>query len=322
MRRGTKVVFALSFAVASCAAPAPQTQIRSVGALPSSGDVAEGEAQLAIGNVALAMETFRKAIREQPTDVRALAGLALSYERMGRLDLSRKWLETALATAPDDPALLRNFADVLELQGNKDQAVAVRAEANVDAQLVAAATGRAMAKNAAPVVGTKAAASVTVVLPPPAPARLAFAPPVKAPVQLSAAIQNGPRLERLSLGEVALITSGKPLWATIDQHSDVKLAVQFIPLQGPPRLLNAARVEGLAARTRESLAGKGWRKIEIGDAPAVRERTLVLYPAQDRARAERLVAQLGVGTVQPSFAGRITVLLGRDIARSAARRSA
>jgi len=322
MRRGTKVIFALSFAVASCAAPAPQTKIRSVGALPSSGDVAEGEAQLAIGNVALAMETFRKAIREQPNDVRALAGLALSYERMGRVDLSRKWLETALATAPDDPSLLHDFADVLELEGNHDQAEAVRAEANVDAKLIAATTARALTKNAAPAPETKAASSVTVALPSPAPINATAAAPTKAPVQLSTIIQGGPRLERLSLGEVALVTSGRPLWAAIEQRPGEKLAVQFALLQGAPRLLNAARVEGLAARTRESLVNKGWRKIEIGDAPAVRQHTLVLYPTRDRAQAERLIAQLGVGTVQPSFAGRITVLLGRDIARSAVRRAA
>jgi hypothetical protein len=120
---------------------------------------------------------------------------------------------------------------------------------------------------------------------------------------------------------VALITSRQPIWATTNKGGrKQQLAIQFVPLQPGARLLNAARVEGLAARTREALLGKGWRKIEIGDAPAVRDRTLVLYPAQERARAERLVAQLGVGSVQPSFAARITVLLGRDIAKPPARR--
>jgi hypothetical protein len=322
MRTEGRFVFALFFTVASCAAPAPQTKIRSVGALPSSGDVAVGEAELGIGNVALAMETFRKAIRANPTDVRAMAGLALSYQRMGRLDLSRKWLETALATAPDSPQLLNDLADVLDQQGNRDQAAAVRAEANVNAKLIASATARAVAQNATHTVETKGSSSVTVALPAPAPADLA---PIvvknsDAPAEQPLANKNGPRLERLSLGEVALITTGRTVWTAMAQRPGEKVAVQFVPLQPPARLLNAARVEGLAARTREDLLGKGWKKIEIGNAPAVRERTLVLYPAQDRARAERLVAQLGVGSVQPSFAGRITVLLGRDIARSAARR--
>ena len=322
MRTGARVVVALSLTAASCAAPAPQTKIRSIGALPSSGDVAVGEAELGIGNVALAMETFRKVIRDNPTDVRALTGLALSYQRMGRLDLSRKWLETALAAQPDNPELLNDLADVLDLQGDRDQAASVRAEASVNAKLIASTTARALARNSVHAVETKPSSSVTVVLPAPAPDGLALtemknATPVSS--QASAA-QNGPRLERLSLGEVALITTGRSVWTAMQQRPGEKVAVQFVPLQPGARLLNAARVEGLAARTREALLGKGWRKIDIGDAPAVRERTLVLYPADDRARAERLVAQLGVGIVQPSFAGRITVLLGRDIARSATRR--
>ena len=321
MRTGAKTIFALSLTIASCAAPTPQTKIRSIGALPSNGDVAVGEAELGIGNVALAMETFRKAIRDNPDDVRALTGLALSYQRMGRLDLSRKWLETALAVTPDSPELLNDLADVLDLQGEREQAASVRAEAKVNEKLIVSTTARALAQNISRVAQTKGS-SVTVVLPEPAPADLALSLVKNARTSAVQPLgnQNGPHLERLSLGEVALITTGKALWASIEQRPGERVAVQFVPLQAPARLLNAARVEGLAARTRQSLLGKGWKKIEIGNAPAVRERTLVLYPADDRAKAERLVAQLGVGSVQPSFAGRITVLLGRDIARSAARR--
>ena len=323
MRRGTRFGVALCFAVASCAAPTPQTNIRSVGALPSSGDVAVGEAELGIGNVALAMETFRKAIRENPTDTRALTGLALAYQRMGRLDLSRKWLETALATAPDSPQLLNDLADVLDQQGERDQAALARAEANVNAKLIASTTARALAKNATVGAESKPSSTVTVTLPPVAPANLALAAAKTLEASRAQPSPNraGPRLERLSLGEVALITSGRPVWTAINKGGpQQQLAIQFVPLQPGARLLNAARVEGLAARTREALLGKGWRRIEIGNAPAVRDRTLVLYPSQERAKAERLVAQLGVGSVQPSFAGRITVLLGRDIAKPPARR--
>lgn len=320
----TGIALAASLILASCAASVPETKIRSVGALPSNGDVAVGETELGIGNVALAMETFRKAIRENPTDVRALRGLALAYERMGRVDLSRKWLETALATAPDSPQLLNDLADVLDQQGEHDQAVMARTEASANARLVASATARAVAQNKAQPIATRPAPTTTVTLPAPAPVEqvLAEIETGHGVTGNSSPPQKGPRLERLSLGEVALITSGEPVWRVVGKRDGQKLALQFVPLQPAARLLNAARVEGLAARTRDTLAGKGWAKMEIGDAPAVRERTLVLYPADDRAKAERLVAQLGVGTVQPSFAGRITVLLGRDLARSGPRRPA
>lgn len=320
MRGGTKLVLLISLAATSCASPTPETRIRPAGAAPVSGTVADGEAQLALGNVALAMENFRKALREQPSDIRAMSGLALSYEDMGRTDLARKWLETALAVAPDNPELLHQLADVLDLQGSHDQAVAVRAEAAVDARLIARATNAALAQHNAPAPSMKPASSVTVVLPPPNPAvqpspnvlvtEISAAPAAVPPVG------NGPRLERLSLGEVALITTRQPIWRGAPQA----LALRYVPLQPAARLLNAARIQGLAARTRGRLLGRGWKRIEIGDAPVVRSRTLVLYPPAERARAQRLITELGVGSAQPSFAAQITVLLGRDITRSGARR--
>jgi hypothetical protein len=81
------------------------------------------------------------------------------------------------------------------------------------------------------------------------------------------------------------------------------------------RLLNAARVQGLAARTREHLADRGWRRLEIGDAPAVRAKTLVLYPAFRRGTAQRLANQFGFTQLKPFNGSEIVVLLGRDAAK-------
>lgn len=323
MRGGLTIGLLLCLAASSCASPKAETKIRAAGATPVSGTTAAGNAELALGNVALAMENYRKAVRENAGDLQAMSGMAVCYERMGRSDLAQKWLETALAVMPDSPELLSQLADVLDSEGNRDEAIAVRAEATLNARIIAGATNQA--QHSALASRAKPAASVTVVLP--------AAAPIPRNSQAAAAIQAsndnsaaavfgpGPHLERLSLGEVALVTTREPVWRAM-ALSGQRLAVRYVPLQDTARLLNAARAQGLAARTRERLLGHGWKKIEIGDAPAVRDRTLVLYPASQRAKAERLVAELGVGTVQPSFAAQITVLLGRDIMRPGGRRQA
>jgi hypothetical protein len=60
------------------------------------------------------------------------------------------------------------------------------------------------------------------------------------------------------------------------------------------------------------LASRGWRDIRIGDAPRVRQASLILYPRARRAAAERLSAEIRF-PMQERAAGReIVVLLGRD----------
>jgi hypothetical protein len=138
----------------------------------------------------------------------------------------------------------------------------------------------------------------------------------------------GPRIERLSLREVELITVSGPQWRALTVGRTQRSAtVRFIPLRQAAmrpagvRVLNAARVDRLAARTRTYLAGRGWRAITIGDAPAVRMRSVILYPAEKRRMAERLSAQFGFAIVQKPGARQVTILLGRDAARDSALRA-
>src|SRR5262245_13682247 len=95
---------AAAIAAASCTSD--QIDVRSIkqplaeGQQPANFRVAEGNAQLALGNVGLAIEAYRKALREQPDSVDAMLGLAACYDRMGRADLSRRHYEMALAVNP------------------------------------------------------------------------------------------------------------------------------------------------------------------------------------------------------------------------------
>ena len=343
MRGGITALFVTAgLAATGCTTSASDIKIRPL-ADPGSklgarnGLLADASAQLAMGNVGLAIEGFRKALREQPDSIAALGGLAACYDEMGRYDLSRLNYEAALAIAPTYPVLLNSFAASLERQGKRMEALAVRAEA---AQLASAADAldRTQAEAEAPAAPIRVAAvaqpapapvvigpSVTVTLPPPRPVEAPREVPIPAPTLRQVAVDlgqfAGPRLERLSPGVVALITIEQPaVQPKVIARTATSTTVRWVPVSvagvlGRPniRLLNAARNQGLAARTRGYLLGRGWRKIEIGDAAQVRARSIVYYPASRRMTGRSLAAQFGFASaVQQGDV--LVVLLGRDAA--------
>jgi tetratricopeptide (TPR) repeat protein len=350
--RGAKSLSAVALlAVAACGADQGELHIRSIptalaqGQKPVSFRVAEARAQFALGNVALALEGFRKALREEPDSVDAALGMAGCYVRMARYDLSQRYFETALASDPRNPEALTALALSLDLQGKTEAAAGVRSELamiSVPAaepvapgepvkalepdivpplQTIEPAAVAAVA--AAPAVQQAPAASVTIDLPQTTPVRVIAETHSPAQSQRDAA---RPRLERTSLGEIALITSGAPIWkAQAVNRTRISTTIRFVPIRQPAseqaavRLLNAARVNRLAARTRTFLTTKGWERIAIGDAPAVRARSMILYPARHRALAERLAAEFGFALAPNPRVKLVTVYLGRDANRRTAR---
>jgi len=462
MKRGGKIIgTAAMFSVAACGGEQGKLEIRPIKAPLAAGykavpfRIAEARGQFALGNVALALEAFRIALREDPNSIDAMTGVAACYDRMARFDLSRRHYEAALAIAPGDPQLLTAFAASLDLQGRAAEAASVRQEIKQRVALaqnaapepapvavqaappkpatpaalppppaVAVASRAEAVRQAAPAVRPSPTAtapvapaapfkiaqapsarvappapttttppigrSVTVVLPParavpaaqpvapkvdravsvalasaaPLPAAppnkpaaerataatqpmpvtkpLPAAPPAR-PATDSAVVvarterdsaglkvktMSGPRIERLSLREVELITAPGPQWRALTVGRTQRSAtVRFIPLRQAAmrpagvRVLNAARVDRLAARTRMYLADRGWRAISIGDAPAIRMRSVILYPADKRRMAQRLSAQFGFVIAQRPGARQVTILLGRDAARNSALRA-
>jgi hypothetical protein len=449
MKRGANFLLStMAVATAACGSEQAKLEVRSIptplaqGARPVPFRIAEARGQLALGNVALALESFRKALRDDPNSIDALAGMATCYDRMGRFDLSRRNYEAALAIAPSNVELLGAFAQSLQLQGEMAEAQSVRAEiaqrlaagaaaetpqllarapspapapqiaaqelapapmtatiptaltasaevvadeavleipiprpalaptpiqvegkttaarldvsapALPDQKIVMEPDAPASAASPQPVSQVAAAPSVTIKLPParrveaaaplPAPAAAPHAPVASAavadlpPLRLhSSAVpgpavvgEPGPRLERLSMGEIGLITAPGPVWrTTMVARSDVSTKLRFVPLRQASaypvrvRLLNAARVDRLAARTRNWLVARGWRGMAIGDARAMRTRSVVYYPAAQRVLAQRLAAQFGFALATRSSGSQITVLLGSDAARHPALRS-
>jgi hypothetical protein len=312
------LIMVAALAAASCGNEGKLT-VKSIssplaqGIQPADIRVAEGNSQLALGNVGLALEAYRKALREAPTSVGALVGVATCYDRMGRFDLSRRHYEAALAVAPQDHDLYLLFAQSLELQGRVDEAAQVKKEL--------------AARVVAPEAPRDAPGSVPVLPPPPAPSvTVALAPPRSAPVAdeqlpVPAAAPSPVRLERLSMGEVALLTRGEPVFeARTVARTAQSTTIRFEERKAAPvTLLNAARVQGLAARTRAYLSGRGFRGAAIGDSPTIRQRSAIVYAPIEQRRAERLAAQFGFALERKSSARTgLTLLLGRDAARDTA----
>lgn len=300
-----RAIFGLlaSAALGSCASE-PAVEVRPIGVSArgaAAGDkMALGHAALAMGNVGLALQEFRQSLRVNPGSTAALSGIASCYDEMGRVDLARRYYEEALALAPADTKLLGMYAASLARHGAVAEAQAVISEIALRnkapaVQWMMEPARAALAATIAPAITASASAAATTPSGPPE----TFAVATRAP---SPVATPKARLERVSLGEIALITTGAPLWVVLPKASPARSV----------RLLNAARREGLAARHRAQLNGAGWRSVAIGDAPHVRKSSLVLYPTGQRSEARRLADRLHIAAMRPDTRSDILVLLGRD----------
>jgi len=304
-----------------------------------------------MGREDLAQSNYQAALALQPRNPTLLNAFAASLERQGRADAAREVREEVAELNAAAAAL-----DQTPAENDEPSAVAMASAATtvpaVKPAPAAAAPITVVAK-AAPITSPVASAAVasapvvtvalppakpvvTVALPPPQPVASLLPPPRSAePVidarivemlaHANATVDAGPRLERLSLGEVALVTSASAWRGQVVAHSKQSVTVRWVPLNTASarpniRLLNAARRQGLAARNRDYLLARGWRKIEIGDSKDVREESIVLYPAARPALGRSLAAQFGFRARAVEKSDMLVVMLGRDAARPAPRR--
>lgn len=275
---------------------------------------------LAHGDYALAIDEYRKALRDHPDDADALNGLAICYDQLGRFDLSDRYFEEALAIAPREPAFYRNFARSLDRQGRGEDAANLRRD--MTAMLAMSTTSEPSPdRDSGP-------PAVLMAVPDPAPAQeqlaeLSITLPRIAPPDTPAVITGGgrhPRLERVSLNEVRLVVpavasaagEGRPAAAYRIDIGALMAAPIATPL--PPRVMNAVGRKGIAGRFSHYLAAKGVKQVEVGDAQFRVSRTRILFPPAHRAQAERIakVLPMAVSIKPSSRADRVLVLIGAD----------
>jgi tetratricopeptide (TPR) repeat protein len=286
----------------------------------------------AMGRYDLAQAKYEAALALAPRNPTLLTALAASLDRQGNRDAAAEVRNEIAQLASASAALDQAVAEVepapapaplapaqsvtVSLPPAQSVTVALpppQLAARADVAL--ASTGRIERMN-----GAALAANVYVAMPEEPPAARMPAPRLSEQAQVDLRTAAEPRLERLSFGEVALVTIQAPVWrGQVVARSPQSVTVRWVPLQTASarpniRLLNAARRQGLAARSREYLLGRGWRKIEIGDSTELRDQSVVLYPAARQALGRSLAAQFGF-RARPSDNGNVLViLLGRDAA--------
>lgn len=222
MKKGVLAVLLFAATTACSAKNDGVLSIRAVNAQPDGAGadaLARGNLLFAQSSYALALDAFRKAVRLAPGDANGLNGVAISYAAMGRHDLAREYFELALARAPQDSRIYRNFARSLEAQG-------LHGEAET---LMASTGGGGVAQRAA----RPTLAQLTNMAARPAPA--------------TPAATGKLELERISLGEVRLRTTTPGLTAKIvstEKGGEQKVAVSR--LRAPIRM--AAALQAVVAQ--------------------------------------------------------------------------
>ena len=292
----------------------------------------------AMGRFDLAQAKYEAALALAPRNPQLLAALAVSLDRQGNRDAAAEVrdeiaqlasasaaLDQAVAEVEPAPAPLAPAQSVtVSLPPAQSVTVALpppQLAARADVAL--AGTSRIERMNGAGL----AASNVYVAMPEEPPAVSMPAPRLSEQAQVDLRTAAEPRLERLSFGEVALVTIQAPVWrGRVVARSPQSVTVRWVPLQTVSvrpniRLLNAARRQGLAARSRDYLLGRGWRKIEIGDATELRDQSVVLYPAARQALGRSLAAQFGFRARPSDSSNVFVILLGRDAAGARAMQS-
>jgi len=293
--------------ITACAGHVAEPQIRaaSSGSAAPLGSVDRGRFLLDQGQYGLAIDEFRKALRIDPDNVASVEGLARSYDRLGREDLSDRYYQQALALAPRKAALYAEYAASLRRHGRAQDATNLEADLLAVQALATGPGAPAVASIAAPAPVSASVATA------PKPAAIASPPAsVPGPNRSSA---EAPYLRRDSLTEVALVTLPQSEPAAPPIVSDTG-AVPQARLKLPTRVVNAVGRRGIATRYIGVLARKGWSGVESGDAVFKLERSVVMCPPDRCSEAAKLAATLPFKVrAMPSIkVSRILVLLGKD----------
>jgi hypothetical protein len=283
-----------------------------------------GDCYAAMGRFDLAQSNYETALALAPHDRNLLLGIAAIFESEGKT--------ASAAAARVEAGIARQSAPAAEIAVRPTFAPLAAAQRQIDvpAPAIGSVTVELPAARPAEHLEARSAAlpepqipddmnlesTVTVQLPPvrPVPPRL---PVPRDRDTATTAIALPPRLERLSPGEIALVTTSKPIWrASREVQTASGSTVRWVALASSSdkpnvQILNAARSEGLAASARTVLVGRGWRKIAVADAPTPQRKSVVLYPKNRAILGRRLAAQFGV-TAEMADRDDVILVLGRD----------
>lgn len=310
----------------------------AVSSNPTGSLMSQGRMLFGRGEYALAIEEFRKAIREAPESPEGYNALASSYDMIGRFDLASRNYELALAHAPDDGRIYRNMARSLKMQGRDGEAEALLAEWDAVKNRVPAAEQSARTVSVIP------ASAGTAHAPPLAP----ISAPNRAPIVVAAQVapvaqasSNTPEMPSIATqvlrrGQRILVDLDPPRNDPVAETSTankpaspapVAVAIRsvVVKLDAPApvrtaamsaiRIMNAGARKGAAQRMQSLLARSGTPS-RIGDADRRLAQSWIVYPKYARADALTLQRRLPIAVriIADNRVRRVTLLLGRDAA--------
>lgn len=117
--------------------------------------LAVGRAHLLANRPAAAVTAFRQASYGAAVRARALNGMAIAYDRLGRADLAQRYFMAAMNLEPENPSFAANFLRFNQSLANAPQVDAVAA-AQAQAMLVGTAEGELSGGDARPDVAAAA----------------------------------------------------------------------------------------------------------------------------------------------------------------------
>lgn len=302
MRNMTTAVTAFALLLAGCSTAhlvdIKPVQRGGIGVTKNAPDAyAEAKKQLEAGRPALALEGFRRALRDSSQFVDALNGMAVAYDQLGRFDLSRRFYELALAADPTNTKVLHNIEVSARMSGPGQQLAAADGE---PAFVPASKTVEVQSERVSP-------GEIMVPLDEPkpvAPMRASASSDKELPVNT---VEHKVSQERVSPGEIVVpLDSAKSATPVQSSTTAERLLV-----------LNAVGRRGQAGRMRQYLAGVGWVDARIGNTKMRLQRSVIVYPRGSRATAERLATSLPFAhrLIQGRRVSRIVLMLGRNASR-------
>lgn len=198
-----------------------------------------GRKQLTDGQTALAIESFQQALASGEPVAPAVNGLGVAYARLGRFELALQYFKQAMAADPLDPRYEANAARLMQSPTFAMRREADLAAAQLKAEQAAVVPATAQAASAVPAVGKLQRVSRGEV-------RIVTAAPEAAPLRTARVDGRFRPVVKITFADTAL-----PISAT--QGAGVKVDARFRPLVRvtlPDQESSAPKVE--AARQKDA----------------------------------------------------------------------
>jgi hypothetical protein len=320
---------------------------------PARSDYEHGKRYLEIGDYGLAIDAFNAEVSRNPKSIQALNGLAIAFERLGRVEIAENYFRKALELDNNNSLTLNNFAYLKLSHGDAKGALALaeRAKTSLHAETagdatsavvlhtlennellmhdaasappqpaVAAVTPEQNAKSAvsttAPATGEKTVAAITpdANAAPAVTAVAAAAPKASAVVKVAEPGSNRWELDIAKVAAPAVSINRSPTTGAAKLGDESVLPVVWT---SKLKISNGSGRSRMARNLKAYFVSKGVRVSKLTNANEFGRRRTVLYYRKDmRDAAETIVRTLPIAVKMVEFrrpAAEMELVTGSDL---------